>query len=72
LREGLGADIRPFSYPFGDVTPAASEAISRAGFVQAFTTQQAWASPDADPLQVPRFDTIAIPLVSESKSCCGA
>ncbi|MBI1824968.1 MAG: polysaccharide deacetylase family protein [Planctomycetes bacterium] len=71
LRDGLGADARPFSYPFGDVTSAASEAIARAGFVQAFTTEKQWAAQNADPLRIPRIDTISIPLVSESKTCCG-
>ncbi len=60
LREGLGPEKRPFSFPFGSVPPRADEILSKADFVHAFTTEQAWANRQTAQHQIPRFDTIAV------------
>jgi peptidoglycan/xylan/chitin deacetylase (PgdA/CDA1 family) len=60
LRDGLGADLRPFSYPYGSTSGPVYDACREAGFVQAFTTQRRWVTPGLDPMQLPRFDTIHV------------
>lgn len=60
LRDGLGPDLRPFSYPFGSTSGPVFDACREAGFVHAFTTQRQWLSRGAHPMQLPRFDTIYV------------
>jgi len=60
LREGLGPDLRPFSYPFGSVNQSIAMDCRRAGFAQAFSTECRWISRTADPWQLPRVDTIDV------------
>jgi len=54
VEHGMG---RPwaFAYPFGVVSPALLQALSESGFRLAFTTEPGLATPDSDPLLVPRI-----------------
>jgi peptidoglycan/xylan/chitin deacetylase (PgdA/CDA1 family) len=70
LREGLGPDVRPFSYPYGSYNNQAVAACREAGFVHGFTTHRAWVEPHADPLRLPRFDTIDVNAVLREKMAC--
>jgi peptidoglycan/xylan/chitin deacetylase (PgdA/CDA1 family) len=70
LREGLGSEVRPLSYPYGSV-PDDIEGMGReAGFVQGFTTQRAWLTEDCDPLRLPRVDTIHVDAVIHQEPAC--
>ena len=60
LRQGLGPDIRPFSFPYGGVTDLALDVCRQAGFVHAFTTQSRWIAAPVDAFRLPRVDTIAV------------
>lgn len=69
LREALGPDPRPFSYPYGSAGDAAERAVRSAGFVQAFTTISGLVRRDATPFGLPRVDTIAVDTFLKSSSC---
>ena len=60
LDEGLGSDLRPFSYPYGCWDEEAKAAIAAAGFVQAFTTERKLLTRGDESLALPRLDTIYV------------
>ncbi len=68
LREGLGSDLRPFSYPYGSVSDEATAACREVGFVHAFTTDARRASREADPMRLPRIDTIHVDATIRQKN----
>ncbi len=70
LREGLGPDLRPFSYPYGSVTDEAMAACREAGFAHAFTTESCWLDNTRDPLRLPRIDTIHVGAALEKELSC--
>ncbi|UCE62356.1 MAG: polysaccharide deacetylase family protein [Phycisphaerales bacterium] len=70
LRDGLGVDIRPFSYPFGRHDDAISAACRAAGFAHAFTTEQSWVTRDSDTMRLPRVDTINVAQVLAEEVTC--
>lgn len=70
LRDGLGAEPRPFSYPFGSTSRAGCAAVREAGFVQAFTTRQAPARRSDEAFILPRIDTIAVEMPREKEQSC--
>ncbi|MGD2110658.1 MAG: polysaccharide deacetylase family protein, partial [Phycisphaerae bacterium] len=70
LRNGLGSDIRPLSFPYGRFDDDARNACRQAGFVHAFTTQQAWIERDSDPLALPRVDTINVSTFLKEHAEC--
>ncbi len=70
LNDGLGAELRPFSYPYGDLTPDICEACRDAGFVHAFTTERGWATAECDPMRWPRIDTIYVETELKEKLPC--
>jgi len=70
LRDGLGADRRPLSYPYGSFTEAAKSALAEAGFVHAFTTEQGWVRADAEPFRMPRYDTIHVQAAWGKTTTC--
>jgi peptidoglycan/xylan/chitin deacetylase (PgdA/CDA1 family) len=70
LREGLGPDARPFSYPYGDATEAARAALGPAGFVHGFTTTRRRTGRGDDPFRLPRCDTIDVHLMIEEPCLC--
>ena len=70
LNDGLGTDLRPFSYPYGDLTPDICEACRDAGFVHAFTTERGWATAECDPMHWPRIDTIYVETELKEKLPC--
>ncbi len=70
LNDGLGSDIRPFSYPYGSVQPDAATAVREAGFVQAFTTECRWLDLRDDPLRLPRVDTIRVDAMLKEPAAC--
>lgn len=70
LRDGLGPDKRPFSYPYGSVTDMASVACAAVGFPHAFTTRQAMLTADGDLHHLPRFDTIAVTASLQTGLLC--
>lgn len=70
LTDGLGIDIRPFSYPFGRVCETAAGAVRMAGFAHAFTTEEAIIARDHDDLRLPRIDTIHVPTEPQETAAC--
>ncbi|MEK6797528.1 MAG: polysaccharide deacetylase family protein [Planctomycetota bacterium] len=62
LREGLGADYRPFSYPYGSHPEAAADACRDRGFAHAFTTEPRWIEPSTDKLLLPRVDAVNVEM----------
>lgn len=70
LTDGLGKDIRPFSYPFGRVCETAADAVRVAGFAHAFTTAEAMIAREDDDLRLPRIDTIHVPTELEETAAC--
>lgn len=60
LRELLRPGERPFAYPFGSTHPAAEPLLKAAGFVRAFGTTSAWATPKSPAMNLPRLDTIHV------------
>lgn len=70
LRDGLGADPRPFSYPLGSFNDAVTRMCCDAGFAHAFTTEQSWINSGADNMRLPRVDTInVLTHVREERAC---
>lgn len=70
LTDGLGKDIRPFSYPFGRVCESAADAVRIAGFAHAFTTEPGNIGSRDDDLRLPRVDTIHVPAHLEETAAC--
>ena len=70
LRAGLGADLRPFSYPYGSLSNESVSACREAGFAHAFTTQPDWITRRDDPYRLPRVDTIDVDDVLEKEFAC--
>ncbi len=70
LREGLGPDVRPFSYPYGSYNNQAVAACREAGFVHGFTTHARWLQRHGDPLRLPRFDTIDVNSLLRGELTC--
>ena len=70
LREGLGPDVRPFSYPYGSYNRHAVAACREAGFVHGFTTHARWLQRQGDPLRLPRFDTIDVNALLREEVAC--
>ncbi len=54
LEDLLGAPVRHFCYPYGSHDLPAVEAAATAGYDSAVTCQRALATPDFDPLALPR------------------
>ena len=70
IRVWLGADIRPFSYPYGCFNDDIGSACRETGFAHAFTTQLLWVTRGANPLCLPRFDTIYVEAALEEELAC--
>lgn len=70
LREGLGSDLRPFSYPFGGFSADIASDCRNAGFVHAFTTVKGWATANAKTMQIPRIDTIDVDIALQEERLC--
>ena len=70
LRDGLGADIRPFSYPYGRFDDHIRVACKDAGFAHAFTTQSNWSTHQNDVLALPRVDTIHVATQLGADAVC--
>lgn len=70
LRGGLGADRRPFSYPYGRWDKDAREACSEAGFVHAFTTERRLVTQEDNAFSLPRVDTIDVEAVLDKEVPC--
>ncbi len=71
LRSGLGSDIRPLSYPYGQWDDDTRQACREAGFPHAFTTQPRWIIKDGDALALPRVDTIKVDTFLKEQVQCG-
>ena len=70
LTEGLGRDIRPFSYPYGSFDAATADACRDAGFLQAFTTCGQPIHRDANVMNLPRIDTIHVEAELQKERAC--
>ena len=70
LREGLGPDLRPFSYPYGRVSDAARDACVRAGFAHAMTTEAVPLRRGMDVYRMPRIDTIHVDAHMSMEAAC--
>jgi len=70
LREGLGSDLRPFSYPYGSVNEGVAKDCRLAGFAQAFTTRRDWARQNDEAMLLPRVDTIDVDTFLRKETLC--
>lgn len=70
LRNGLGPDIRPFSYPYGRFDDDTCYACRGAGFMHAFTTESRCVIRNDDVLRLPRVDTIDVEVALEKEVAC--
>ncbi|MBU0717662.1 MAG: polysaccharide deacetylase family protein [Planctomycetes bacterium] len=70
LRDGLGTDIRPFSYPYGSFDDHVIGVCRDAGFAQGFTTERGWITRSCDPFRLPRVDTIDVDAVLREAFTC--
>lgn len=70
LRDGLGPDHRPLSYPYGRFDDATTDACRAAGFAHAFTTEKRWIDSGCDRLRLPRFDTIDVEKILPKEAVC--
>jgi peptidoglycan/xylan/chitin deacetylase (PgdA/CDA1 family) len=70
LREILGPQPRPFSYPFGSVDEGSARHCAEAGFVNGFTTVPSWIYPDHNRHLLSRVDTIAVERFLEKEEPC--
>jgi hypothetical protein len=70
LRSGLGPDIRPLSYPYGQFDSDTTVACRAAGFAHAFTTERDWITRGSDVFRLPRVDTIAVDAMLEQELAC--
>jgi peptidoglycan/xylan/chitin deacetylase (PgdA/CDA1 family)/GT2 family glycosyltransferase len=59
LTAGLGSPVTTFAYPYGQLDERAVEAVAEAGFAGACTVEPRLASPQEDPLRVPRVEVRA-------------
>ena len=58
LERALGRRVTAFAYPYGSLSDYTSQTVGlvrEAGFDLAFATSVAFAAPECDPLQIPRF-----------------
>jgi peptidoglycan/xylan/chitin deacetylase (PgdA/CDA1 family) len=70
LHNGLGPDVRPFSYPYGRHNDEVCAACRDEGFAQAFATTVDWAESSSDPFRLPRVDTVQVPSMIGTESAC--
>ncbi len=71
LRDGLGPDRRPFSYPYGQTDDGMCAACREAGFAHAFTTERRRVTRLDDVFSLPRVDTIDVEaLLEEEEASC--
>ena len=70
LNDGLGPDIRPFSYPFGRYDEVTMASCSEAGFAACFTTEPHWIRSGTDARQLPRVDAMNVTAVLERDFAC--
>ncbi|MHC4697419.1 MAG: polysaccharide deacetylase family protein [Planctomycetota bacterium] len=70
LRDGLGADIRPFSYPYGSFDDAICTSCQGSGFAHAFSTEQRLVVRHSDLMRLPRVDTIHVDAVLREELVC--
>jgi len=70
LHDGLGAGMRPFSYPFGSFTEDTLGLVQKAGFAQAFSTTRSMVRSGASPYHLPRVDTIDVDAVIREDQVC--
>ncbi|MCH8149925.1 MAG: polysaccharide deacetylase family protein [Planctomycetes bacterium] len=70
LNDGLGPDIRPFSYPFGRYDEATMSSCREAGFAACFTTEPHRIRCDTDTRRLPRVDTMNVTAVLEKDFAC--
>jgi peptidoglycan/xylan/chitin deacetylase (PgdA/CDA1 family) len=70
LRDGLGREARPFSYPYGVLDEDIARRCAFAGFVNGFTTQRGWIGAFDDAHRLRRVDTIHADAVVEREFSC--
>ena len=70
LNDGLGPDIRPFSYPLGRYDESTMAFCREAGFAAFFTTEPHWIRSGADARRLPRVDAINVTAALERDLAC--
>lgn len=70
LGDGLGADRRPFSYPYGCCDDAIARSCANAGFVNGFTTRERWVDASDGDFHLGRVDTIHVQAFLEREFQC--
>jgi peptidoglycan/xylan/chitin deacetylase (PgdA/CDA1 family) len=70
LREGLGHDLRPFSFPYGRATDDPAQLARDTGFVHAFGTEPRCMVRTDSPFDLPRVDTIHVDALLEPEKIC--
>lgn len=70
LKEGLGPDVRPMSYPYGRIPDEVQQVCKQAGIVHGFTTECRMLGRGDDVYLLPRVDTIQVKqFMSETMVC---
>jgi len=67
LEEGLGHPVRHLAYPFGSHSAETIAIAREAGYLTACTTEEALATPEYDPLALPRVPVLGTEGLSEFK-----
>ncbi len=70
LREGLGSDLRPFSFPYGSVAGDLGGICQEAGFPHAFGTEPRWLCRNDDQFCLPRIDAIDVEAALHEEVAC--
>lgn len=70
LRNGLGPDIRPVSYPYGSFDDETCAAAGDCGFAHGFTTVEGPVNREADPMRLSRIDANKVDQLIKEESRC--
>ncbi len=70
LRQVLGPESRPMSYPFGSVDQEVARRCEDVGFVHGFTTQADWILAGSNAHLLGRVDTIEVDAFLERQEAC--
>lgn len=70
LSQGLGTDLRPFSFPYGSLGGGLESNLRDAGFAHAFSTESRWLCTGDDLYGLPRVDTIHLETALNEEMTC--
>ncbi|MCH7840468.1 MAG: polysaccharide deacetylase family protein [Planctomycetes bacterium] len=70
LSQGLGTDLRPFSFPYGSLGGDLESNLRDAGFPHSFSTESRWLGTGDDLYGLPRVDTIHVEAALNEEMAC--